>query len=190
LRFEELITMLALLSWFCQAVFLVVVAYFAVYVLLELRVFLISRKVERHKLTELSRPSSQVEADDLPFVSVLLPVYNESEVVERLIDAVCRLRYPASQLDILVLDDSSDGTTEIARAKVRHHAARGVAIRLVKRPSRKGYKAGNLVHGIRQSRGEFFAIIDADFVPPDDFLLKTMPCFKDPKLGFPQTGIG
>lgn len=182
--------MLALLSWFCQAVFLVVVAYFAVYVLLELRVLLISREVERRKLTELSRPSSQVEADHLPFVSVLLPVYNESEVVERLIDAVCRLRYPASQFEILVLDDSSDGTTELARAKVRQHAARGVAIRLVKRPSREGYKAGNLVHGIQQSRGEFFAIFDADFVPPDDFLLKTMPCFKDPKLGFLQTGIG
>ncbi|MBN3852499.1 glycosyltransferase [Paraburkholderia sp. Ac-20340] len=182
--------MLALLSWFCQAVFLVVVAYFALYVLLELRVFLISRKVERRKLTELAHSSSEVEAHWWPSVSVLLPICNESEVVERLIDAACRLRYPAGLLEILVLDDSSDGTTALACAKIEHHAALGVDIRLIKRHDRKGYKAGNLVNGIQQSRGEFFALFDADFVPPADFLLETIPCFKDPKLGFLQTGIG
>src|ERR1700761_1015788 len=99
--------MLALLSWLLQAVFLVVVVYFALYVLLELRVFLISRKVERRKLTVLADLSGETEADCWPVVSVLLPVYNESEVVERLIDAACRLRYPAESLEILVLDDSS-----------------------------------------------------------------------------------
>jgi cellulose synthase (UDP-forming) len=185
-----MVTMLALLSWFCQAVFLVVVVYFALYVLLELRVFLISRKVEQRKLTELVHSSSEHDADRSPCVSVLLPVCNEFEVVERLIDAVCRLRYPAASLEILVLDDSSDGTTALARSKVERYAAQGVDIRLIKRRTRKGYKAGNLVNGIQQSRGEFFAIFDADFVPPVDFLLKTIPCFKDPKLGFLQTGIG
>jgi cellulose synthase/poly-beta-1,6-N-acetylglucosamine synthase-like glycosyltransferase len=184
--------MLVLLSWICQAVFLIVVVYFALYVLLELRVFLISRKVERRKLTELAHSMADAETETTcsPSVSVLLPIYNESEVVERLIDAACRLRYPGELLEILVLDDSSDGTSELARARVEQHAAQGVDIRLVKRHNRKGYKAGNLVNGIQQSRGEFFAIFDADFVPPADFLLKTIPCFKDPKLGFLQTGIG
>jgi cellulose synthase/poly-beta-1,6-N-acetylglucosamine synthase-like glycosyltransferase len=182
--------MLALLSWFCQTVFFVVVVYFALYVLLEMRVFLISRKVERRKLTELAHSVTEAEADRWPAVSVLLPVCNESEVVERLIDAACRLRYPAELLEILVLDDSSDGTTDLARVKVAHYAAQGIDIRLFKRRDRKGYKAGNLVNGIQQSRGEFFAIFDADFVPPVDFLLKTIPCFKDPQLGFLQTGIG
>jgi cellulose synthase (UDP-forming) len=93
-------------------------------------------------------------------------------------------------LEILVLDDSSDRTTELARGKVERYAAQGVDIRLLRRRDRKGYKAGNLVNGIQQSRGEFFAIFDADFVPPDDFLLKTIPCFSDPGLGFLQTGIG
>ncbi|MBB5470076.1 cellulose synthase (UDP-forming) [Paraburkholderia sp. CI2] len=182
--------MLALLSWFCQAVFLVVVVYFALYVLLELRVFLISRKVERRKLTELEHSAAEANADCRPSVSVLLPICNESEVVERLIDAACRLSYPAELLEILVLDDSSDGTTQLARGKVAQYAAQGVDIRLLRRLDRKGYKAGNLVNGIQQSRGEFFAIFDADFVPPVDFLLKTIPCFRDPKLGFLQTGIG
>lgn len=182
--------MVVLLSYLAQAVFLVVVVYFALYVLLELRVLLISRKVERRKLTEVVRPLGLIGDNFIPKVSVLLPVCNESAVVERLIDAACRLRYPAGALEILVLDDSSDATSELAQAKVERHAAQGIDIRLIRRRSRQGYKAGNLVNGIRRSSGHFFAIFDADFVPPEDFLLKTMPCFKDPDLGFLQTGIG
>jgi cellulose synthase (UDP-forming) len=180
----------ALLSYSAQAVFLVVVVYFAVYVLLELRVLMISRKVEWRKLTELAQPFAGPEDAFNPPVSVLLPICNESAVVERLIDAACRLHYPANALEILVLDDSADGTTALAQARVDQYAAQGVNIRLIRRQNRKGYKAGNLVNGIRQSSGEFFAIFDADFVPPEDFLLKTIPCFRDPKLGFLQTGIG
>lgn len=179
-----------LLSYSAQVVFLVVVSYFALYVLLELRVLMISCKVERRKLTELAQPSAGLEDAFSPPVSVLLPICNESAVVERLIDAACRLCYPSNALEILVLDDSADGTTALAQAKVDHYTAQGVNIRLIRRQNRNGYKAGNLVNGIHQSSGEFFAIFDADFVPPADFLLKTMPCFKDPKLGFLQTGIG
>lgn len=179
-----------LLAYAAQAVFLLVVAVFALYVALELRVLLISRRVERRKLCEVRRPALAVGEDFRPPVSVLLPVCNESTVVERLIDAACRLRYPSTALEILVLDDSSDHTSALARARVEHHAAAGVDIRLVRRQNRNGFKAGNLVNGIRQSRGEFFAILDADFVPPEDFLLQTIPCFRDPRLGFLQTGIG
>ncbi|BAO94067.1 glycosyltransferase [Caballeronia insecticola] len=182
--------MIALLSWLCQSVFLIVVAYFALYVLLEFRVFFISRKVERRKLTELAHSSREAEADFWPAVSVLLPIYNESAVVERLIDAACRLRYPAGLLQFLVLDDSTDGTTELARQRSDAYAMQGIDIRLIRRRDRTGYKAGNLVNGIQQSHGEFFAIFDADFVPPADFLMKCIPCFKDEKLGFLQTGIG
>jgi len=182
--------MLALLSYFAEAVFLVVVAFFALYVLLELRVLLISRRVERRKLVEHAAPSAEREDDFKPPVSVLLPICNESAMVARLIDAACRLHYPADALEILVLDDSADDTSALAQAKVDQYARQGIPIRLIQRARKNGYKAGNLVHGIRQSSGEFFAIFDADFVPPEDFLLKTMPCFKDPHLGFLQTGVG
>lgn len=182
--------MLVLLSYFAQAAFLLVVVIFALYVLLELRVLLISRKVERRKLAEIAQPTGGNDDAFFPLVSVLLPICNESAVIERLIDAACRLRYPAGALEILVLDDSSDGTSRLAQAKVDHYAAQGANIRLIRRQNRKGYKAGNLVNGVQQSSGEFFAIFDADFVPPEDFLLKTIPCFKDPHLGFLQTGIG
>ncbi|AKQ57168.1 glycosyl transferase component of hemin storage system [Bordetella hinzii] len=182
--------MLAFLSYAAQTIFLVVVAYFAIYVLLEARVLLISRRTERRKLSDLEVPAYCQDDAALPAVSVLLPICNESAVVERLIDAVCRMRYPAHALEVLVLDDSSDHTSELARARVARHAARGVDIRLIRRANRKSYKAGNLLNGVKQSRGEFFAIFDADFVPPPDFLLKTIPCFEDAQLGFLQTAIG
>lgn len=182
--------MLQWLTYLVQAVFLLVVVFFALYVALELRVLLISRWAERRKLSHVETPVTMTEETFHPPVSVLLPICNESGVVERLIDAACRLSYPPELLEILVLDDSSDDTSVLAQAKVDQYAAKGVNVRLIRRQSRKGYKAGNLVNGIRQSSGEFFAIFDADFVPPEDFLLKTIPCFKDPRLGFLQTGIG
>jgi cellulose synthase (UDP-forming) len=177
-------------SYLAQAIFLLVVIFFAFYVLLELRVVLISRRVERRRLMRFDSRDGGAAPDFFPPVSVLLPICNESAVVERLIDAACRLRYPRNQLEVLVLDDSSDETSSLARAKVEQYAAKGHDIRLIRRAERKGFKAGNLVNGIRQAKGEFFAIFDADFIPPEDFLLKTIPCFKDPGLGFLQTGIG
>ena len=177
-----------LLSYFAQILFSLIVLYFALYVLLELRVLFISHQVERRKLSEIN--SSEIDNNFTPPVSVLLPICNESTVVERLIDAVCRLCYPSQALEILVLDDSSDVTSKLARAKVNQYTQQGINIRFIQRKNRAGYKAGNLSNGIRKSSGEFFAIFDADFIPPEEFLLKTIPCFKDPQLGFLQTGIG
>lgn len=181
--------MLAFLSYTAQFLFFMVVAYFALYVLLELRVLLISRRVERCKLAEISSLQAKEADEFFPMISVLLPVCNESSVVERLIDAACQLRYPAERIEILILDDSSDDTSELAKARVNEHAAKGTNIRYVRRTGRRGFKAGNLVNGMRSSTGEFFAIFDADFVPPEDFLLRTIGCFRDPALGFLQTGI-
>ena len=81
-----------------QGVFSLVVAYYAAYALLELRMVLLARKCEKARLTEVdSVGASLAEGAGLPTVSVLLPVYNESLVVARLIDAVCRLDYPLCQ---------------------------------------------------------------------------------------------
>ena len=182
--------MAVLFSILAQAIFLLVVAYFALYVLLELRSLLIANKVERRKLIEIAQPAAGLEESTLPAVSVLLPICNESGVVERLLDAICSLRYPLNSLEILVLDDSSDATSTLAETRVGYYAAQGIRIRIIRRRNRKGYKAGNLVNGIQQASGEFYAIFDADFVPPKDFLLQTIPCFRDPSLGYLQTGIG
>lgn len=184
--------MLGFFSFLAQAVFLLIVIYFVIYVLLEVRILLVSGRVQRRRLAELSAQadSCQTTMPCWPKVTVFLPIYNESAVVERLIDAVCSLRYNPQQLEILVLDDSTDLTSSLAVVRVVHHAAQGVNIRLLRRKNRKGYKAGNLINGIQHASGEFYAIFDADFVPPVDFLEKTIPCFQNPRLGFLQTAIG
>ena len=126
-----------------------------------------------------------------PSVTVQLPIYNEFYVVERLIDAVARLDYPREQLQIQVLDDSTDETTRLARARVEFHRARGLDIQLQHRQDRRGFKAGALTQGLETASGEFIAIFDADFLPPADFLRRTVPHLVDqPGLAFVQTRWG
>lgn len=126
-----------------------------------------------------------------PRVTVQLPVYNERYVVNRLIGAVARLDWPRERLEIQVLDDSTDITTSIARAAVRHWQQRGIDIRLIHRDHRAGFKAGALAHGLTTAAGEFIAIFDADFVPPPDFLRCTIPhLLADAGLGLVQARWG
>jgi len=124
---------------------------------------------------------------DLPRVTVQLPIFNEQYVVERLLDAACRLNYPLDKLDIQVLDDSTDETVGVASRLVEQFAAKGLPISYHHRTNRHGFKAGALAAGLETAKGEFVAIFDADFVPPEDFLLKTIHHFTDPKIGMVQT---
>ena len=127
----------------------------------------------------------------LPKVTVQLPIFNEMYVADRLIGAVCEMDYPKELLEIQVLDDSTDETTEIAELAVRRHAARGFNIHYLHRVDRTGYKAGALEAGLKQSTSGFVAIFDADFIPPVDFLKRTLPYFEtDPRIGMVQARWG
>lgn len=129
--------------------------------------------------------------DDLPPVTVQLPIYNERYVVERLITAAASLRYPRDRLQIQVLDDSTDDTTARAASLVAYYQSEGLDISLVHREQRTGYKAGALAAGLAAARGAFLAIFDADFQPEPDFLLRTVPLFlDDPRLGVVQARWG
>ena len=127
-----------------------------------------------------------LDASALPAVTVQLPVFNESRVVTRLIDAAAALDYPRDRLEIQVLDDSDDETRERAAFAVARHRARGVDIHHLQRARRDGYKAGALADGLARARGELVAVFDADFVPPCDFLLRLAPRFRDPAVGMVQ----
>lgn len=128
----------------------------------------------RHKSPTLP----EVADEDLLSVTVQLPIYNEAHVVDRLIDACAQLNYPAGKLRIQVLDDSTDETTDLVREKIREWQAKGVDyIELVRRPERKGYKAGALAYGLNHSDTDCVAVFDADFLPTPDFLRQTMPFF-------------
>jgi cellulose synthase/poly-beta-1,6-N-acetylglucosamine synthase-like glycosyltransferase len=127
------------------------------------------------------------EFANLPCVTVQLPIFNEQYVVDRLLQAICRLDYPREKLDIQLLDDSTDETVDVARALAEHYSAQGHPVTYIHRSNREGYKAGALHEGLKTATGEFVAIFDADFVPPPDFLLRTIHHFTDPKIGMVQT---
>lgn len=122
-----------------------------------------------------------------PFVTIQLPIYNELYVVERLIDAVAAFDYPKDRFEIQVLDDSTDETVEIIASKLKEIQSLGIDIQHIRRTDRKGFKAGALAYGMKTCKGEFIAIFDADFVPPKDFLQKTIPHFAESNVGVVQT---
>lgn len=124
-----------------------------------------------------------------PKVTVQLPVYNEKYVVERLIDAICRLDYPKEMLEIQILDDSTDETSDLIKSQILQWAPSGLDLQHIQRRDRTGYKAGALQHGLGLAKGEFIAIFDADFLPKADFLQKTLPYFSE-KVGMVQTRWG
>ncbi|MEO8167153.1 MAG: cellulose synthase family protein [bacterium] len=126
--------------------------------------------------------------DEYPIVTVQLPVFNERYVVGRLIDAACAMIYPRDKMEIQLLDDSTDETVDVIGGLVEKYQKLGFDIKHIRRPNRQGYKAGALKEGLACARGEFIAIFDADFVPRQDFLLKTIPHFNtDPNIGMVQT---
>jgi cellulose synthase/poly-beta-1,6-N-acetylglucosamine synthase-like glycosyltransferase len=137
----------------------------------------------RHEETPPPPPPSQ-----WPTVVVQLPTYNERHVIDRLINAAAALDYPSDKLSIQLLDDSTDETLLRAAAAVEAAQARGTPIEHVLRSNREGFKAGALAYGLQKTDAEFVAIFDADFIPPPDFLKKTIPHLaQNPKLGLVQT---
>ncbi len=143
------------------------------------------RRYMRHGKRLPTGPS--VKFESLPRVTVQLPLYNERYVVEQLIEEVVKIDYPRHLLQIQVLDDSTDDTHPFAQNLVREHQAAGVPIEYHHRSNRSGFKAGALQEGMRTATGELIAVFDADFIPPRDFLMRTVHYFADPKVGVVQT---
>ncbi len=139
-----------------------------------------------------SDPPMRFAEGQLPFVTIQLPIFNEQFVIDRLIDAVCKLDYPRDRFEIQLLDDSTDETTGVAREIVERYA-RGFTgmdpqpIVHLHRSNRHGYKAGALDKGLDVARGEFVAIFDADFVPPRQWVMQVIHHFAQPEIGMVQT---
>ena len=88
-----------------------------------------------------------------PLVTVQLPIYNERYVIGRLLRAVCSLDYPRDRLEIQVLDDSTDDTSEITRRLIVHYQQKGHSLVHIRRLNRHGFKAGALKEGMEKARG-------------------------------------
>ena len=164
--------------------------FIAIYVLAMLFIFLYSIAQahllfhfykRRKNLTPIFEPS----IEELPIVTVQLPLFNEKYVVERLIHAAAAIRYPAEKLEIQLLDDSTDETVELVQSFINQYPK--VNFKYLHRADRQGFKAGALKEALGSARGEFIAIFDADFIPDPDFLIKTVGFFNNPKIGMVQS---
>ena len=128
--------------------------------------------------------------EEIPFVTIQLPVYNELYVMERLLTNISKLEYPKDKLEIHVLDDSTDESFEATAIQIKTLQKTGLDIQQITRSDRKNYKAGALKEGLKIAKGEFIAIFDADFLPQKDWLQKTIPFFKNSEIGVVQTRWG
>ena len=139
------------------------------------------RKKKESECFDFSNPN------EIPFVTIQLPVYNEMYVMDRLLDNIAKIDYPYDKLEIQVLDDSTDETVESTRKHVEALKATGLDIQHITRTDRSGFKAGALKEGLKIAKGEFIAIFDADFLPHENWLKRTIPYFKNDKIGVVQT---
>jgi cellulose synthase/poly-beta-1,6-N-acetylglucosamine synthase-like glycosyltransferase len=143
-----------------------------------------------YKKNKNKKPQPVSRYENLPVVTIQLPIYNEMYVVERLIASVCKIDYPRNLLEIQVLDDSTDKTVEIASECVERFRESGTDIVYIHRENREGYKAGALREGLKRAKGELLAVFDADFIPPPEFLRNTVDFFTDPGVGMVQVRWG
>jgi cellulose synthase/poly-beta-1,6-N-acetylglucosamine synthase-like glycosyltransferase len=141
----------------------------------------------RKNASHSDSPPGTFPEDQLPRITVQLPIFNEQFVIDRLVEAICKLQYPKDKLDIQVLDDSTDETVTVASAVVDRYAALGHPITYIHRTNRHGFKAGALDEGMKTCKGDLIAIFDADFVPYEDWLMRVVNYFTDPTIGMVQT---
>jgi cellulose synthase/poly-beta-1,6-N-acetylglucosamine synthase-like glycosyltransferase len=128
--------------------------------------------------------------EEIPFITIQLPVYNELYVMKRLLKNIAKLEYPIDKLEIQVLDDSTDESIATTAKQIKLIQAKGIDIQHIRRNNRKGFKAGALKEGLKTAKGEFIAVFDADFLPQKDWLLQTVPYFKNAQIGVVQTRWG
>lgn len=141
-----------------------------------------SKRKKTHKKKPLKNP--------LPFVSIQAPVYNERYVVEGLLDSLSKLDYPKDKFEILVLDDSTDETSSIIAEKAAQLNQQQYRVRVIKRETRNGYKAGALQESLSMCKGNFIAVFDADFRPEPSFLKDLLPYFQEENVGLVQARWG
>jgi hyaluronan synthase len=128
----------------------------------------------------LYRPFPSADFNGAPFLTVIIPAYNEGAMVEKTIDSVVLADYPRERLQIIVVDDGSKDDTwqYIENAALKH----GGLVTAVRFPENRGKRAG-LEEGFRRARGEIVVTIDSDSVIEKDTLLAIVGPFKNPKVG-------
>lgn len=184
---------MSIVSVAALGVYIAAVAVLALYAAHSLWLLVVFLRHRRRAQVEALEERATALPDSLPVVLVQLPVFNERDVVERLVMAAGRLRWPRDRLRIQLLDDSTDDSVDLGARAITRLRDGGLDAMTLHRIDRHGFKAGALGAGLeadaRHSAGpaEFVAIFDADFVPEPDFLERAIkPFFTDARLGLVQ----
>ena len=172
-----------ILSIYCMAILLIFLYGFS-------QLNLLINYLRNQKKTETAVQFDFSIPSQIPLVTIQLPIFNEKYVVERLLHTIAQLDYPKDKLEIQVLDDSTDESVIETKKLIDEIYARGIDIKHITRTNRIGFKAGALKEGLITAKGEFIAVFDADFVPQKEWLLQTIPFFKDSNIGVVQTRWG
>ncbi len=176
------------MAWAVLIIYAIALIFIFCYSIIQLNLVVTYKRKRKIHTADINNNLPSLKKEELPIVTIQLPVFNELYVVERLLECIVKLEYPKEKLEIQVLDDSTDETTQIIKNKINELAYTEIDIKLIRRSKRVGFKAGALKYGLEIAKGEFIAIFDADFLPSKDFLLKTIPHFhKTEKIGVVQT---
>jgi cellulose synthase/poly-beta-1,6-N-acetylglucosamine synthase-like glycosyltransferase len=115
-----------------------------------------------------------VKQDQLPLVSVIVPVYNGRRTIEPCIQSLLSLNYPSDKTEIIVVDNNSkDDTYQIIR--------KFPVVALIEDRIQSSYASRNT--GIRHAKGEVIAFTDSDCIAEKDWLVRAVECFGDERVG-------
>lgn len=134
----------------------------------------------------------RMQSSDLPGISILVPAFNEGDIIRPLAHSLARVSYPAKKLEVLFLDDSDESESRAITAECCEILkARGIQARVLYRPIRRGWKAGALNDGLDAARHPFIFILDADFTVEPGIFRELIPeLLNDRRLGFVQCRWG
>ncbi len=114
--------------------------------------------------------------DERPWVSVIIPAYNEAPVLENCVRSLLGGSYDRVQV-VIVDDGSTDGTVEVAGRLARTCPQ----VRFVRQPN--AGKGAALNHGIAVATGEVLFFVDADGIFGRDTIAEMLRGFDDPRVG-------
>jgi cellulose synthase/poly-beta-1,6-N-acetylglucosamine synthase-like glycosyltransferase len=117
---------------------------------------------------------------DMPFVSVIVPAYNEGLVLKRTIPAMLKIKYPENKIEFIYVYESK--STDDTEDVILSYAKRDSRIRPLLRVSDKGGKAAATNYGIKHARGEIIASFDADHSISSEAILRAVSWFWDPRV--------
>ena len=153
----------------------------AVFMIYATRIYIFALKLRRRRVNPRGPSTGSGLTEDPPFVSILIPIYNEPNVVDRVLRACTGLNY--KRYEVVVIDDSDDETIE----KLKKWASHPI-VKVIHRDGRHGWKGGALNEGLKHLHPEskYVLVFDADFIPPPDVIQRLLRGFVDERVGAVQ----